>query len=116
MIIYGIIFGIVLGFSYYIRIHPSRMVNRAIYILFGITPIGFGLWILYMFINRASGFYLLNTFGVWGFWIHIFVQISLFVIGAFIGDFIGKRRYYKLPFNLNLTLEIDENNEEKMIL
>ena len=33
--------------AYYIRVRPSMKVNRAIYIWFGITPIGFGLWILY---------------------------------------------------------------------
>ncbi len=38
---------LMIGFAYYIRVRPSRKVNRGLYILFGITPIGFLLWIIY---------------------------------------------------------------------
>ena len=41
IIIYEIIFSLVLGGAYYIRIRPSKKVNKAVYILVGITPIGF---------------------------------------------------------------------------
>jgi hypothetical protein len=37
-----------IGIAYYIRVRPSMKVNRAIYILLGISPIGFVLWISYM--------------------------------------------------------------------
>jgi len=52
-----------IGVSYYIRVRPSVKVNRAIYIWFGITPIGFGLWILYA-VSGIGRF--LTTLGPWG--------------------------------------------------
>jgi hypothetical protein len=35
------------GIAYYIRVRPSMKVNRALYILLGITPIGFILWVIW---------------------------------------------------------------------
>lgn len=36
-----------IGIAYYIRVRPSMKVNRALYILLGITPIGFVLWVIW---------------------------------------------------------------------
>ena len=84
-----------IGIAYYIRVRPSMKVNRAIYILLGISPIGFALWIVY----AISGFgrWITDTFGVWPSLI-IGFTVPL-IIGAFIGDWIGKRRNYRLPLS-----------------
>ena len=82
-----------IGIAYYIRVRPSMKVNRAIYILLGVTPIGFTLWIIW----AVSGI---------GRWITEMVGsgpslliswVVCYGIGAFIGDWIGKSRNYILP-------------------
>jgi len=42
-LVLGLIFGIALGIAYLIRIKPSLKINKIVYIIFGVTPIGFGL-------------------------------------------------------------------------
>jgi len=80
------------GFAYYIRVRPSLKLNRALYILLGITPIGFVLWIICVFVfNRLTA----RTSGTWPFILFFFVVC--FGLGALIGDWIGKRRGYVLP-------------------
>ncbi|MFW9819722.1 MAG: hypothetical protein ACFFE5_08940 [Candidatus Thorarchaeota archaeon] len=98
IIILEIIFSIALGIAYYIRIKPSKRVNKAIYILLGVTPIGFGLCLIYgltgisrFLISLGSGWIYLNMANF----------IILLVIGGFIGNWIGKKRNYHLPFSLN---------------
>ena len=86
---------LMIGFSYYIRVRPSMEVNRAIYILFGITPIGFGLWIVYAL--SGIGRLLTTHLGSWPSFIVAFTVP--YIIGAFIGDWIGKRRNYLLPLS-----------------
>jgi len=44
-----------LGFAYYIRVRPSIEINRAVNIMFGISPIGFGLSSVWIF---TIGFYI----------------------------------------------------------
>jgi len=97
IIISEIIVGIVLGIAYYIRIKPSMRVNKAVYILFGITPIGFGLCLLYglMGISRF-----LISLGSWWIWLNIINFIILLAIGGFIGNWMGKKRNYRLPLSL----------------
>ena len=77
------------GIAYYICIKPSRRVNRGIYILLGITPIGFVLWIAYVLtIGRHVTSYL-------GAWSSLIISFTVpYIIGAFIGDWIGRRRNY----------------------
>ena len=86
---------LMIGFSYYIRIRPSRKMNRGLYILLGISPIGFSLWIVYV----LSGIGRFLT-------IHLGPEVSLivgftvpYIIGAFIGNWIGRRRNYRLPLS-----------------
>ena len=86
-----------IGFAYYIRIKPSRSVNRGLYILLGFSPIGFGLWLLYAFSGIGR---FLTTLGPWGSLASMVLFLIPYIIGAFIGDWIGKRRNYRLPLSI----------------
>ncbi|PVX23072.1 MAG: hypothetical protein CW691_11690 [Candidatus Bathyarchaeum sp.] len=82
-----------MGFAYYIRVRPSMRINRALFILLGITPIGFVLWVICVFIlNRTL---LLGASGTWPF--AVLCAAVCFGLGALIGDWIGKKRNYILP-------------------
>ena len=83
-----------IGFAYYIRVRPSVKINRAVYIGFGISPIGFCLSLAWIF---TVGREMTHLFGIWGLYIILIVSGT---IGAFIGDWIGKRRKYILPLSL----------------
>jgi len=84
-----------IGIAYYIRVRPSTKVNRVIYILLGITPIGFGLWIVLGL--SGVGRWLTNYLGVWP---SLIISFTVpYIIGAFIGDWIGRRRNYRLPLS-----------------
>lgn len=84
------------GIAYYIRIKPSRRVNRGIYILLGVSPIGFVLWIVLAL--SGVGRLLTNYLGVWP---SLIIGFTVpYIIGAFIGDWIGKRRSYRLPLSI----------------
>lgn len=84
-----------IGISYYIRVRPSMKVNRALYVLLGISPIGFGLWIIW----AVSGIGRLITNAVGAFPSLLISWVVCYGIGAFIGDWIGKRRNYQLPLS-----------------
>lgn len=90
---------LMIGFAYYIRIKPSRKVNRLIYVTLG-----------------ACGTFLITLFGgafiIWatrcpppttylgpGISFILFL-IAPWIIGALIGDWIGKRRKYRIPLSL----------------
>ena len=84
------------GIAYYIRIRPSRRVNRGIYVLLGISPIGFSLWIVYAL--SGIGRFLTTHLGPGA---SLIVGFTVpYIIGAFIGDWIGKRRNYRLPLSI----------------
>ena len=101
IIIIEIIFSLVLGGAYYFRVHPSKKVNKTFYIIFGITPVGSGLWILYAVMCGLTNFcHFLNNFKPYGPWLNLTFQIILFIIGGFIGNWIGKKRDYRLPLSL----------------
>jgi len=91
---------LMIGFAYYIRIKPSRKVNRGVYILLGFSPIGFCLWLLYAFSGIGR---FLTTLGPWGSLVSMLLFPIPYIIGAFIGDWIGKRRNYRLPLSLGDT-------------
>jgi len=84
------------GIAYYIRVRPSMKVNRALYILLGITPIGFGLWVIW----GVSGIGRLITSIVGAFPSLIISWAVCYSTGALIGDWIGKRRNYRLPLSI----------------
>jgi hypothetical protein len=87
---------ICIGFAYYIRVRPSMRINRAVYILIGITPIGFGIWIVWSI--SGIGMWVTNTVGP--FPSLIISWVVCLGIGALIGDRIGKKRDYMLPLSL----------------
>jgi hypothetical protein len=85
-----------IGIAYYIRAKPSVKVNRAIYILLGISPIGFGLWILYVL--SGIGMLISTHFGTW---VSLIIGLTVpFAIGVFIGDWIGRKVTYRIPLSL----------------
>lgn len=90
---------LIIGFAYYIRIkrnlwlRPSMKMNRGLYVLLGISPIGFGLWVVLCL--SGLGRLLTNYLGVWP---SLIISFTVpYIIGAFIGDWIGRRRNYRLP-------------------
>ena len=98
-----VVVGLVLSFlgicfAYYIRVRPSMNVNRVIYIVLG-GSVAF--WIVFgggAFIIWATG--LPPPARYLGPWISlILIQYAPWIIGAFIGDWIGKRRNYLLPMS-----------------
>jgi len=102
-----------IGFAYYIRIKPSMKVNRATYIMLGI----FGTFLVTLF---GGGFIIqaidsppIPTY--LGPWLSFIVlMIASPIAGAFIGDWIGKRRNYRLPLSLGDTptrVEEDQRRE-----
>ncbi len=100
IIIYEIIFSVVLGGAYYIRVRPSMKVNKVVYILFGITPIGFGLSMVYALICGITNFCkFIVSFKPFGSWLQWGIILGLFTIGGFIGNWIGKKRDYRLPLS-----------------
>jgi len=93
-----IIFSLVFGITIYMLVRPSKKVNKVFYILFGITPIGFGLWILYALISGITNFgKFIVSFKPFGYWLQWGIIIGLLTIGGFIGNWIGKKRDYRLP-------------------
>ena len=84
-----------IGVAYYIRVKPSMKVNRALYVLLGITPIGFSLWMVLAL--SGLGRWLTNMVGA--FPSLIIGWVVCLGIGALIGDWIGKRRNYQLPLS-----------------
>jgi hypothetical protein len=87
-----------IGIGYYIRVRPSMKVNRALYIALG----ALGTWFIVFF---GGAFIILTTglpppfayLGPLGGFIIFF--IAPYIIGAFIGDWIGRRRNYRLPLS-----------------
>ena len=89
---------LMIGIAYYIRVRPSMKVNRALYIALGAS----GTWVIVFF---GGAFIILATglppptayLGPWGGFVIFF--IAPYIIGAFIGDWIGRRRNYLLPLS-----------------
>lgn len=98
-----------ISIAYYIRIKPSRRVNRGLYILLGFSPIGFSLWLLYAFSGIGR---FLTTIGLWGSLASMLLFPVPFIMGAFIGDWIGKRYEYRIPFSLPNEVPADREEDE----
>jgi hypothetical protein len=86
---------VLLGFAYYIRVRSNLKVNRVLYVLLGISPIGFLLMIA--IVVSGLGHFMTANLGVWPSLTMTFMVP--YTIGAFIGDWIGKKRGYQLPLS-----------------
>ena len=77
--------------SYYIRVRP--WLNRAAYILLGVTPIGL---LIFLAFGAAFSKTMISYLGPWP---SLVIDFTLpFIIGPFIGDWIGKRLNYRIPW------------------
>jgi hypothetical protein len=85
---------ILMGIAYYLRFRYSeRALNRGLYVFLGATPLGFCLNVAYVvFLGRYVTGWLMG-------WFNIMVTVGILITGAFIGDWIGKRRNYQLPLS-----------------
>lgn len=93
LMVAGAILLFALGIVHYIRTRPSRRISRAIYVMYGSTWIGFALIMFLAF--SGIGRWLHDNLGSWPSLIIIFTVP--FIVGAFTGDWIGRRRNYANP-------------------
>jgi len=84
------------GIAYYIRIRPSMKMNRGLYILLGISPLGFSLWVIW----AVSGIGRLITNMIGALPSLLISWAVCYSTGALIGDWLGKRRNYRLPLSI----------------
>jgi len=88
-----------LGFGYYFLARLKIKVSRALYILLGVSPIGLFIMLAFAFSGLAE--FLIDNLALWpSFIINLTVP---YIIGAFIGDWIGRKRGYRLSLSF-LTL------------
>jgi peptidoglycan/LPS O-acetylase OafA/YrhL len=83
----------VIGVAYYIRVRASQRINRVIFIVLGVTPIGFIMFVVTVFVVNQT--LLAGTSGRWPF--VVILAVICFSLGAIIGDWLGKKRNYILP-------------------
>ncbi|MFO7835725.1 MAG: hypothetical protein R6V83_03650 [Candidatus Thorarchaeota archaeon] len=82
---------IMIYFAYYIRLHPHKGVNRAVYVTLGAC----GAFLLVLF----GGAFIIGVTGIsppnsrFG----LMLMVAPPIIGAAIGDLIGRKRDYRLP-------------------
>ncbi len=82
-----------LGFTFYFRVRPSIKMDRAMYVLLGISPIGLVVIFAFAFIGLPD-----LMIGMIGIWPSLIINVAApYIIGAFIGDWIGSKRNYQLP-------------------
>ena len=84
---------IFVGFSYYINARSAVKANRAMYIMLGLTVIGFFLWLIW----AMSGIGKWVTHAVGSDPSLLISLVVCYGTGALIGDLIGKKRNYVLP-------------------
>ncbi len=81
----------ILALSYYIRTIATKKMWRAIYIMLGAGGIGF--WCLLLPIGLLFG----PNIQLVPIWLRMPLMFILVVVGAYIGDWLGKRRDY-MPY------------------
>lgn len=90
----GVSFGLVLiSVVYFVRARPNVKVNRIMYVLLGFSPIGLVLFfiealVMKPFISIGSAPLPLALASI----------VAPFAVGMLIGDWIGRKRGYQLPF------------------
>ncbi len=83
----------VIGLAFYIGYKPSvNYEKRATFFFVGATFIGFGIWALMVLSLNAVGVLIQISGSIGDSFFLITSQIICLVLGAFIGDFIGKNR------------------------
>jgi hypothetical protein len=95
-----IILLLTVGFAFYIRIKPTASGNRAFFIAIGAFCIGFVLWFAITSLILFSGlrWQILDSTGNLGDDFTVFTTLIIcWIVGGFIGDWIGKRRDYVIP-------------------
>ncbi|XHH10397.1 MAG: hypothetical protein ACFCUE_07150 [Candidatus Bathyarchaeia archaeon] len=80
-----------LGAAYYIRVRHSLKINRAVYVCLGIG-IGSIMWMIYAL--SGVGLLVVNLIGVYP---ALIINFVFYIVGALIGDWIGKKRNYQVP-------------------
>jgi hypothetical protein len=99
----GLILAIVslsFAFAFYIRIKPSQSGNRAFFIAIGAICLGFVLWFIVTSIVLFSGlrWQIVDATGNVGDDFVVFATLILcWIVGGFVGEWIGKRRNYVIP-------------------
>jgi drug/metabolite transporter (DMT)-like permease len=85
------------GFGYYMRVRPNIKLNRSMYVGLGVFVLGFVLWFFLMISLNATGIRRLIDQAIPDGILALITLILCYVAGGFIGDWIGKRRDYRLP-------------------
>jgi hypothetical protein len=85
---------VLFGASYYIRVRPHLTVNRAIWLFFGFSPIGF-----LLFAAEAIAMKPFINIGSLPDPLAIPALVIPFALGIYLGNWIGKRRDYRLPLS-----------------
>ena len=86
------------AFTYYIRIKPI-VTGRLFYVVVGVGGLGGFFWFLLQLFMMQTGLrlQLINLTGYFGDDLFAFISLLvLWVLGAFVGDWIGKKRNYKI--------------------
>ena len=92
LLILGSIFS-VLGFAFYIGFKASTSYNkRATFIFVGVSIVGFSIWAVMVLSFNAIGFESQISSSIGGDFFAITSLIICLVLGAFIGDLIGKNK------------------------
>jgi hypothetical protein len=85
---------VLLGASYYIRVRPNLTVNRAIWLFFGFSTIGF-----LLFAAEAIAMMPFVSIGSLPDPFALPATVAPFVIGIYLGNWVGKKRNYRLPLS-----------------
>ena len=93
-----LIFGIGLLIAYYFHIRRSRRLNEIVYIALGALSFGSGLCFLYILIGISKYLISLDS---WYIYINFLNFGVLLIIGGFLGYYLGKKRNYRLPYNIS---------------
>jgi cation transport ATPase len=92
LLILGSIF-LMIGFAFYIGFKPSASYNkRATFIFIGASIVGFSIWAVIVLSFNATGFESQISSSIGDDFFAITSLIICLVLGAFIGDLIGKNR------------------------